>query len=177
MYFCIEFRKILSKTNFQSFHLKWCAFTYTLTRCPYARVFSYANIVAQKSEEHSHNFVVYSEYDWPFLKTYKRVKWRSQLRLYNMWIFKVTLNLSTFKIKSLPASCKPAWIILHEFLKTVFIQLFIFHVKILMFFHVGFVFKRELATRSIAMEMGRFLSLEWAVRRAAILLATKPKTF
>ena len=46
-----------------------------------------------------------------------------------------------------------------------------------MFFHIGFVFKRELATRSIAMEMGRFLSLEWAVRRAAILLATKPKTF
>ena len=80
-------------------------------------------------------------------------------------------------MKSLPASRKPTRIILHEFLESVFIQLFIFHVKILMLFHIGFIFKRELATRSIAMEMGRFLSLEWAGRRAAILLATKPKTF
>ena len=79
-------------------------------------------------------------------------------------------------MKSLPASRKPTRIILHEFLKSIFIQLFVLHVKILMFFHIGFVFKRELATRSIAMEMGRFLSLERAVRRAAILLATKPKT-
>ena len=79
--------------------------------------------------------------------------------------------------KILPAPSKSAWIVFHELFKPIFVKLLIFHVKILMFFHIGFVFKRELATRSIAMEMGRFLSLEWAVRRTAILLATKSKTF
>ena len=57
------FIEIFSKTKYSSSDLQWCAFTYTLTRCLYARVFSYANIAAQKSEGHSHNFVVYSEYD------------------------------------------------------------------------------------------------------------------
>ena len=91
--------------------------------------------------------------------------------------FYASLNLSTFKMKSLPASRKTTRIILHEFLESIFIQLFVLHVKILMFFHIGFVFKRELATRSIAMEMSRFLPLEWTVWRATIFLATKPKKF
>ena len=91
--------------------------------------------------------------------------------------FKLRSIISPFKIKCLPASREPTRIILHEFLESIFIQLFVLHVKILMFFHIGFVFKRELATRSIAMEMGRFLSLEWTVWRATIFLATKPKKF
>ena len=46
----------------------------------------------------------------------------------------------------IPATCKSAWIVFHELFKSIFVQLLIFHVKILMFLHVGFVFESKLTT-------------------------------
>ena len=85
-----------------------------------------------------------------------------------LWIFQTVTNV--YK----PASRKTAWVILHKLFEPIFVQLFIFHVKVFVFFHISFVFKCKLTSRSIAVEVSCFLTLEWAVRRAAIFLSTKP---
>ena len=73
------------------------------------------------------------------------------------------------------AVIKSARILFHKFLKAVFVQLFVFHVKILVLFHVGFVLESKLTTRSIAMEMRRFLPPKGAIVSGAIFASTKPQ--
>ena len=73
------------------------------------------------------------------------------------------------------AVIKSARILFHKLLKAVFVQLFVFHMKILMLFHIGFVLESELTTRSIAMEMRRFLPPKRAIVSGAILATTEPQ--
>ena len=51
-----------------------------------------------------------------------------------------------------------ARVLLHEFLESVFVELFVFHVEVLMLFHVGLVFECKLAAFK-KMENGH-----WSVR-------------
>ena len=74
-----------------------------------------------------------------------------------------------------PAVIVTARILLHEFLETVFVQLFVFHMKILVLFHIGFIFERKLTSRSVAMKMRGFLSSKRAIMSRAIFTATKPQ--
>ena len=70
---------------------------------------------------------------------------------------------------------KSARILFHKLLKAVFVQLFIFHMKILMLFHIGFVLEGELARGSVAVEVCCLLVSVHAVLRPAILRAAEPE--
>ena len=67
-----------------------------------------------------------------------------------------------------------ARVLFHKLFETVFVQLLVFHVKVFVLFHVSFVLERELATRSIAMEMGGFLRAEWAIVCCTVFAPSEP---
>lgn len=54
-------------------------------------------------------------------------------------------------------------VLFHKLFEAILVELFIFHVEILVLFHISFVLEGELAATSIAMEMGGFLSAKGAV--------------
>lgn len=54
------------------------------------------------------------------------------------------------------------------------VELFVFHVKVLVFLHVSLVFESELAPLPAAVEVGGVLALEGAVGRLAVVLAPEP---
>merc|ERR1712062_665958 len=68
-----------------------------------------------------------------------------------------------------------AGILFHELFKAIFVQLFIFHVKVLVLFHVSFVFKGELTTGAVTMKVRGFLTAEWTIVSSTILTASKPE--
>ena len=67
-----------------------------------------------------------------------------------------------------------AGILFHELFKAIFVQLFVLHVEILVFFHVSFVFECELTTGSITMKVRGFLTAERTVMSRTILASSKP---
>ena len=67
-----------------------------------------------------------------------------------------------------------ARILFHELFKAILVQLFIFHVKVLVLFHVSFVFKGELTTGAVTMKVRGFLTAEWTIVSSTILTASKP---
>ena len=54
------------------------------------------------------------------------------------------------------------------------VELFVLHVKVLVFLHVGLVLEGELAALPAAVEMGGVLALEGAVGRLAVVLPPEP---
>ena len=73
------------------------------------------------------------------------------------------------------AVIKSARILFHKLFKAVFVQLFVFHMKIFVLFHISFVLESELTTRSIAMKMRRFLPPKRAIVSGAIFATTEPQ--
>lgn len=67
------------------------------------------------------------------------------------------------------------WVLLHKLFETVLVELFVFHMKVLVLFHIGLVFKSELASRSVTVEVGGFLASKRTLWTTAVLAASKPE--
>ena len=70
---------------------------------------------------------------------------------------------------------KAAWILFHKLFETIFVKLLIFHMKILMFLHIGLIFESKLTSGPVAMEVCCLLTSEGAMRCAAVLAASISK--
>ena len=70
---------------------------------------------------------------------------------------------------------KATWVLLHKFFETVLVELFVFHMKVLVLFHIGLVFKSELASRSVTVEVGGFLASKRTLWTTAVFAASKPE--
>lgn len=66
-------------------------------------------------------------------------------------------------------------ILLHKLFETVLVELFVFHMKVFVFLHIGLVFESELASGSVAVEVGGFLASEGTLWTGAVLAASKPE--
>ena len=72
------------------------------------------------------------------------------------------------------AGVEAALVVLHELLEAVLVELFVFHVKVLVLLHVGLVFEGEVAAAAVAVKVGRLLVAEGTVGCAAVLLTSEP---
>ncbi len=66
-------------------------------------------------------------------------------------------------------------ILLHKLFKPILVELFVFHMKVLVLLHIGLVFESELASGSVTVEVGGFLASEGALWTAAVLATSKPE--
>ena len=74
-----------------------------------------------------------------------------------------------------PAGVEPALVVLHELFEAILVQLFVFHVEVLVLLHVGLVFEREVAPAPVAVEVGRLLVTEGTVGCGAVFLSAEPR--
>lgn len=68
------------------------------------------------------------------------------------------------------AVVESARIVFHELFEPILVQLFVLHMEIFVFLHVSLVFESELASWSVAVEMGGVLTLERAIGCFAVIL-------
>lgn len=68
-----------------------------------------------------------------------------------------------------------ARILFHKLFEAVLVQLFVFHMEILVLLHVCLVLEGELASTSIAMEMSGFLASKRTIMSGTIFATSKAK--